>query len=674
MKVNMPTSDHEVLMREGQTIVSKTNLKGAITYVNRDFIQISGFAESELIGKNHNIVRHPDMPTELFADLWQTMKNGKPWTGIIKNRCKNGDFYWVRADVAPVYKNGALVEYMSVRSKPSRDQIDDAERFYAKLAGNPQFLHEGVPVSFLQRFKRKVLGKIGVAYQLGFIVIGVLLLSLLILLNLAEKGDAIRKLESEIAGLAIINEARNLIEHIPRHRGLSQVLLEGDASVADALEDEKRAVSEAFSKLGLLEQQHRSTLGKQDVLEDIKADWEDLLTQNGNLQNERSFLRHTEIIESIQTWMVSLSVQSLLSSDESYDVNLLAPIISRKVPVMTDKIGQARGLGAGVLASGKITYKQQAQFQSLVAQVNADLQDVNRMLEFLYVHSPESKDRFNMYSWAVQQSTAEFLRDVRELSEGNVDGRSSSDYFVAGSSAIQNGFALFDQASAYLSSILDQKHEELVSNTTRTIALTMLLIFLVCGGLIFTSGAVLAGMRQATQTAQRLCAGDYSSEYKIDSDNEIGRMLAAIKALQITQGFAVEETRRVGDESLCIKQALDACSTNVMLADDQLNITYVNHSATRMFADAQEDIRQEIESFDANALIGSNADIFHKDPSHQRRLVTALEEAFSTDIHIGGHIFRLIATPVFNDRGERIGTAVEWNDHTNGAATPESGN
>lgn len=137
MKINMPVTQHEIELLDSSSIVSKTDLKGRITYINRDFIEVSGFLESELIGKSHNIVRHPDMPSEAFNDLWSTVKAGKPWNGMVKNRCKNGDYYWVEANVAPIRENGQAVGYMSVRSKPTRQQVDAAEALYAELrAGN----------------------------------------------------------------------------------------------------------------------------------------------------------------------------------------------------------------------------------------------------------------------------------------------------------------------------------------------------------------------------------------------------------------------------------------------------------------------------------------------------------------------------------------------------------
>lgn len=136
MKINHPVTDHEVQMKKGTILVTRTNLKGIITYANDAFVEISGFSRDELIGSNHNIVRHPDMPPAAFEDLWNCLKAGRPWTAPVKNRTKSGDYYWVEANVTPVYKNGKVHEYLSVRYAPSREQIMQAEALYQQLNAN----------------------------------------------------------------------------------------------------------------------------------------------------------------------------------------------------------------------------------------------------------------------------------------------------------------------------------------------------------------------------------------------------------------------------------------------------------------------------------------------------------------------------------------------------------
>lgn len=133
MRVNMPVTNNEVVLKEGFTIVSETDLRGNIRYANPYFVEVSGFAHEELIGAPQNILRHPDMPAEAFADLWKTIQSGMPWTAMVKNRCKNGDFYWVHANVTPVYEDGEVTGYLSVRNKPSREQINEADALYRAM-------------------------------------------------------------------------------------------------------------------------------------------------------------------------------------------------------------------------------------------------------------------------------------------------------------------------------------------------------------------------------------------------------------------------------------------------------------------------------------------------------------------------------------------------------------
>lgn len=127
------SSPCEVFLDPRQPIVTRTDLHGTIMYANPAFIAISGFRADELIGQPHNIVRHPDMPKEAFADLWQTLRAQQPWRGLVKNRTKSGDYYWVEAYVTPVFEAGQHVGFMSVRTAPRRNEIADAERLYAEI-------------------------------------------------------------------------------------------------------------------------------------------------------------------------------------------------------------------------------------------------------------------------------------------------------------------------------------------------------------------------------------------------------------------------------------------------------------------------------------------------------------------------------------------------------------
>jgi len=117
----------------GQLLVSTTDLKGRILHANAVFVDTSGYALGELLGQPHNLLRHPDVPAEAFRDMWATIQGGQPWSGVVKNRRKNGDHYWVMANVTPLLEGGRPVAYLSVRSQPSRAQISAAEALFATM-------------------------------------------------------------------------------------------------------------------------------------------------------------------------------------------------------------------------------------------------------------------------------------------------------------------------------------------------------------------------------------------------------------------------------------------------------------------------------------------------------------------------------------------------------------
>jgi aerotaxis receptor len=148
MRINLPVTGQEYVVPDGRTLVSVTDLKGRITYCNPAFVAVSGYTVEELMGQPHNIIRHPDMPAEGFRDLWATIESGQPWTGLVKNRRKTGEHYWVRAHATPLYSGGAIVGYLSVRNKPARAEVEGAEALYARMrqeaeAGRPSMALQG---------------------------------------------------------------------------------------------------------------------------------------------------------------------------------------------------------------------------------------------------------------------------------------------------------------------------------------------------------------------------------------------------------------------------------------------------------------------------------------------------------------------------------------------------
>lgn len=133
MRINLPVTQREYEFPDAETLLSTTDTLSNVTYANAAFLRTSGFQPEEILGQPHNLVRHPDMPIEAFADMWRSLKAGQSWTALVKNRRKDGDHYWVRANAAPMRRNGKVVGYLSVRTKPSRAEVAATEKLYNRF-------------------------------------------------------------------------------------------------------------------------------------------------------------------------------------------------------------------------------------------------------------------------------------------------------------------------------------------------------------------------------------------------------------------------------------------------------------------------------------------------------------------------------------------------------------
>ncbi|MBM4180799.1 MAG: MCP four helix bundle domain-containing protein [Betaproteobacteria bacterium] len=168
MRNNQPVTGQEYVIRDDAAFITHTDGKGRITRANDEFVEASGFTREELLGEPHNIVRHPDMPSEAFRDLWATLKRGRPWSGLVKNRRKNGDHYWVRANASPTADGG----YTSVRAKPSRQEVAAAEALYAQMRANPNLKLQGGHVlpGGLAGLRQRLFGRMRIAHRLWSMV------------------------------------------------------------------------------------------------------------------------------------------------------------------------------------------------------------------------------------------------------------------------------------------------------------------------------------------------------------------------------------------------------------------------------------------------------------------------------------------------------------------------
>lgn len=343
MRTNLPITDREHVLEDGKTIVSTTDMKGNITYANPYFIEISGFAEHELLGAPQNILRHPDMPVEAYADLWATIQSGLPWSGMVKNRTKNGDFYWVLANVTPVIEQGAISGYMSVRTKPTREQINQAAQLYKEIkAGNSNkiAMKQGQAVSTTWWSKMVALQDMPlanrVALNLGLITLISAALCIKALMAGAQSGIAVGAAIITLLSLYFWYSLQYAIVSPLKHAtAAAKTLCGGDLTT--------RIESDRHDDVGQLLQLIRQlNINLASIIGDIRLNFEQIVTSTKEVSRGNMDLQERTETQASNLEQTSASMEQLTSTVENNSANAAqANRLAHGVTVLAEKAGHA---------------------------------------------------------------------------------------------------------------------------------------------------------------------------------------------------------------------------------------------------------------------------------------------------------------------------------------------
>jgi len=230
------------------------------------------------------------------------------------------------------------------------------------------------------------------------------------------------------------------------------------------------------------------------------------------------------------------------------------------------------------------------------------------------------------------------------------------------------GFKMTGMTYAFIQMIIAGTSSETLINTLEYgVAGSFATLLLILG--LFIRKDILPTISQATEALKEITEENFKSHIAIHRSDELGDTLRAIKMLQIRQGYMANESRQQLNRASRIQSALDSTTANVMMADQHHNIIYINDTLQKMLDKNESNFKQKLPNFDANQLIGTCIDVFHKDPSHQRRILDNLTSTFtSPDMNLGGTWVKIIINPVFDDNGSRIATVTEWLDRTQDVA------
>ncbi|WP_313901403.1 methyl-accepting chemotaxis protein [Methylomonas koyamae] len=664
MKINHPVTDREVLMKEGTILVTKTDLKGRIVDVNEAFVEISGFSREELLGQNHNIVRHPDMPPEAFADLWSTISKGKPWRNLVKNRCKSGDYYWVEANVSPVFEQGKVTGYVSARYAPSREQIRAAELLYDRVRNKKSQIRSDRFVDKINFVNRLNITAKLVLFALLLLLPGAVLLGMV---NQDKNAD-IEFARKEIRGVDYLKSLKHLLVELTEHRGASYLALSaaGNRDSA-ALSQSGKRVADAIKAADAVDAEFGAEFNSTEAWQKIKSDWALLEPQNAaQLTAQASLAKHSELVENVTKLMIHVSDQSNLTLDPEVGTYYVMNVVSIRLPELIDHVSEHMA-NAVVFAKAGTSLDPQAKIEMAVVDqhIGERLGETEHDLAVAYAADAEAKTALADKQEIMFGDTAKFSDLIEQnLYLASAVNVSPDRIAASGASALQAVNALYDAASPLLRSMLQKRVDGLEQEKYRQFAAVSGLIVIVALIGFAIVRHITSNLRTVKGVFAKITEGNFRSTIHLDGHDELGDLLRSLQMMQVNLNVDISDTRERAIKATRVERALDNVSSCVMLANSNLEIIYMNRAVAELFKNAEQDIRQQLPRFDSAKLMGANIDQFHKNPSHQRGMLAKLESTYKSGLEIGSRHMNIIANPVIDAEGNRIGTVVEWLDRT----------
>jgi methyl-accepting chemotaxis protein len=673
MKINLPVTQQEIELREDSMIVSKTDLKGQITYINKDFVEISGFTEAELLGQSHNIVRHPDMPVEAFKDMWDALKDGRAWVGLVKNRCKNGDFYWVEAHAAPVFEGSQIVGYMSVRRKPARSAVtaaDNAYRLFRDKQAKGLAIRDGrvVGTSTLAQLKLRATDMSVPAKMM----IGAGLAAAVVL------GGSTWFIGQELSRNLTAQGTANLEQGVKEVKALVEVQAKSlGRDVARLNENFAASFTEGFSvesgDLPTLKYGKTAMNGRTVEVDHFAASSHgvaSLLVRKGE-----AFL---PVTTSIKNDKGERAVEGAFSKDSPAYAKLLAgETFTGRVKLSgKDYAGAYRPIRSqggdiiGAIFTGVDMSGELAALKQTVQSIKVG--------DSGYVYVLDTRPGKEQGTLVIHPSK----EGASALADKDADGREVTKemlsrkqgtlrYAETGGLLSQERLVAFDSYGDWQWMIASGASVDEIDAAARSArymlwgsALVALLAVLVVISRLFEK-LVRQPLASAILPAFRaLSAGKYDSDLETTRRDEVGSVLLGLEAMQNRLGFEVAETKRQADEMTRVKFGLTNVTVPVAVSNEHNALIYMNDAAVELWQLMAPEIAKYVPGFRVDQMIGSDPANYFSDANDRQNFAADLHGTKQMDIVLGGRNLRVTLGPVRNEKGQNLGRVIQWLDRT----------
>ncbi|MGD0958754.1 MAG: methyl-accepting chemotaxis protein [Methylomonas sp.] len=663
MNIDEAVTDCEIILQPGTILVSRTDLTGKIIYVNDAFAEMSGFNREELIGSDHNIIRHPETPRAVFEDLWGCLHAQRPWNGLFKNKTKSGDFYWVNANINPFYEKGELQGYMSALLPALPEQIETASRRYEQINNGKARLR---PSGWLCRMD--FMKRLSIGAKIGLLGILMLLPSLILIKFLVEEKNVnIEFTRNEIAGLEYITGLKQALADVVAHRSLTDSYLhEANPDSLAAIQENANALTAEVNHVDALDLQYGKQFGATEKWLEIKEDWTRLAQNSLQIVAEDNYAQHNRLAENLKELIEQVSDKSHLTLDFEPDTYYLMNIVTVLTTELTDYLNDFRSLNINTAkAGGALPETVKTQIAIADQRIRSRSLKVVNHLNSLYELNEKFKPALSEHENDFSLKVIGLLNLVkREVFQANTVTVSPELIAQKGSEAAFALAALDKTTASLLQTGLTERKNRLRNAEFSLLSVVIVSFLLVSIIGFFNIRNIVKTLKEIVRIFSLIGEGQFGNIIDLHKPAELGDLLRSLHLMQVNLNVDISETREQAIKSTRVQRALDNAGAAVMLADNNLQIIYLNQAVQELFNKAAADIRQQLPNFDADKILGAYIDQFEQSPVFQRNFLAELTENYQTEIIIGPRRFKICVNPVIDAENQRIGTVIEWLDRT----------
>jgi methyl-accepting chemotaxis protein len=468
--------------------------------------------------------------------------------------------------------------------------------------------------------------------------------------------------QDEIQGARYTQAIGAVLAELANHRSRLFAVLTGDTTGRDALGASESEMDRHIAQVDSSDARVGARFKSSEAWQSIKSDWGRLKAEEAKLSADEAVARHNELLDQLRKLGETVAARSGMTVDPSPKTAVLIQIATRDVPSALIASGNVRWYAARASIKGYLGGDDRMAIQlyhdSFVEYFDAAARELDRTSEQANTEvRPKveaARSGFETFFGMVKNR----ILDAQKMEITNAEVYSASREVA---STLQD---LSDVSYSAMNASVQQRLSQVTTTRNLTAGITAVALLFALGLSWMITRSLARPLSQAIAVFGNISAGIYDSKISHSGDDEAGQVLMALGEMQSKLRAQIETERAAAAENTRIRQALDKVSTSVVLADEHHQIIYLNDTALATFTHNQNEIRKSLSGFDAHRLRGTSLDTLSADPARQRHTLEALCGSSTEERVLGGCTFRTISNPVVNDKGERIGTVVEWTDRT----------